>query len=186
MIEHQAAYEAAIARNIRINAAKTRSRQFLSIAEGRRANDFLFQMGEFEAPNAVVKASLGDFYYSMRDNVMTWGGLTDGQLKAVTKMIERGEARVAERAAAKAAYAEKAGWIGTVGERRDFELDVKHVVVLEGLYGTSYLHIMTAADGNTVIYKGTKRYEGAIKVKATIKAYDVRDGVKQTVIARPA
>ena len=84
------------------------------------------------------------------------------------------------------AEAAKSNWIGTVGERRMFVLSVRHVITMEGIYGTSYLHIMEDADGNVVIYKGTKRYDGIISVKATVKEHGEREGVKQTKIARPA
>mgnify|MGYP000270542888 CR=1 FL=1 len=45
---------------------------------------------------------------------------------------------------------------------------------------------MEDIDGNVVIYKGTKLYEGFVIIKATIKEHGERDGVKQTKIARPA
>ena len=43
-------------------------------------------------------------------------------------------------------------------------------------------------DGNAVVYKGSsdlKFYADKVTVKATIKAHDTRDGVKQTIISRP-
>ena len=201
-IEHEAAYEAAIDRNIRINGNKTRAAKWLATPEGARANDFLFEMGEFEptyradghfdALHPVVKASLGDFYGKMRSSVNEWGGLTEGQTKAVLGMIARGEARVAERAKAREdarqADADKSGWIGTVGERRDFSLVIRMVVEIEGQYGYSYLHVLHDAAGNVVVYKGTKvlgERGMRVVVKATVKEHDVRDGVKQTKIGRP-
>jgi hypothetical protein len=59
---------------------------------------------------------------------------------------------------------------------------------MEGQFGTSYLHIMNDAQGNVVIYKGTKILGGkteTLTVKATVKEHGERDGVKQTKIARP-
>lgn len=201
-IEHEAAYAAAIDRNIRNNARKTRSAKWLATADGKRANAFLFELdefeptyrddGHFEAVHPVVKACLGDFWTKMRDSVAEWGGLTEGQTNAVLAMIERGEARVAERAKAREearqADADKSGWIGTVGERRVFNLTIRMVFEMEGQYGYSYLHVMHDADGNVVVYKGTNRLGDkgdTVGVKATVKEHDVRDGVRQTKISRP-
>jgi hypothetical protein len=200
-IEDEARYEAAIERNIRNNARKTRSAKWLATEGGKRANAFLFELDEFEYTfladgtcftHPVVKACLGDFYTKMRDSVNEWGGLTDGQTNAVLAMIERGEARVAERAKAREearqADADKSGWIGEIGQRRVFDLTIRLVVEMEGMYGFSYLHVMHDADGNVVVYKGTNRLgvmHDAVSVKATVKDHDTRDGVKQTKISRP-
>lgn len=200
-IENEARYEAAIQRNIQMNARKTRSAKWLATADGQRAKAFLFEHGEFEYTmladgtfftHPVVKACMGDFFAKMRDSIVEWGALTEGQTKAVLAMIERGEARVAERAKAREearqADADKSGWIGTVGERRVFDLTIRMVIEMEGMYGTSYLHVMHDADGNVVVYKGTNRLGGkgdAVSVKATVKEHDVRDGVRQTKISRP-
>lgn len=197
-IENEARYEAAIQRNIRNNARKTRSAKWLATPEGARANAFLFELDEFEPTyredgrfgdiHPVVKACLGDFWTKMRDSVAEWGSLTDGQTKAVLAMIARGEARVAERAKARAEEADKSGWIGTVGERRDFSLVIRTVIEMEGQYGYSYLHVMHDDAGNVVIYKGTKELGERgmrVVVKATVKDHDIRDGVKQTKISRP-
>ena len=201
-IENEARYEAAIQRNIQMNASKTRSAKWLATADGQRAKAFLFELdefeptyrddGHFEALHPVVKACLGDFFTKMQKSVSEWGALTEGQTKAVLAMIERGEARVAERAKAREearqADADQSGWIGTVGERRVFDLTIRMVIEMEGQWGYSYLHIMHDADGNVVVYKGTNSLGGkgdAVSVKATVKEHDIRDGVKQTKISRP-
>lgn len=196
-IENEVKYEAAIARNIRANANKTRRASWIGTPDGKRADDFLFQCGEFAPVDSaiylnqmhpVVKASLGDFYSAMRENVDEWGGLTVAQTRAVIGMIARAETRVAGFAAQRAAEAAASNWIGTVGERRDFTLTIRHIVEMEGLYGTSFLHILNDAQGNVVIYKGTKLLGGkgeTLTVKATVKEHGEREGVKQTKIARP-
>jgi predicted Fe-S protein YdhL (DUF1289 family) len=201
MIQNEARYYDAIDRNIRNNARKTRSAKWLATADGARANAFLFEHGEFEYTlladgscftHPTVKACLGDFYTKMRDSVLEWGGLSDGQTNAVLTMIARGEARVAERAKAREearqADADKSGWLGTVGERRAFDLTIRMVIAMEGQYGYSYLHVMNDVDGNVVVYKGTNclgEKGDAVSVKATVKDHDIRDGVRQTKISRP-
>lgn len=196
-VHNETAYQNAIARNIRMNAQKGRRAVWMKLEGAVRVNEFLFQFGEFEpsyredghfdAMHPVVKASAGsDFFHAMQDNIMTYGGLTEKQNAAVLAMIARAEEKVAGYAAKRAVEAATSKWIGTVGERRTFVLSVRHVVTMDGIYGTSYLHIMEDADKNVVIYKGTKLYEGIITVKATIKEHGEREGVKQTKIARPA
>jgi hypothetical protein len=62
------------------------------------------------------------------------------------------------------------------------------VVEMEGQYGYSYLHVLHDDAGNVVVYKGSKELGmrgERVLVKATVKDHDVRDGVKQTKIARP-
>lgn len=201
-IDYPERYEDAIRRNIRMNANKTRAAKWLATEEGRRCNAFLFQLDEFEATymadgtyfaHPVVKACAGDFYFKMRESVDEWGALTDGQTKAVLALIERGEGRVSERAKAREEArlvdADKSGWIGTVGERRVFELTIRMVIEMSGQYGYSYLHVMHDSDGNVVVYKGTNelgKAKDVVTVKATVKDHDIRDGVRQTKIARPA
>lgn len=83
----------------------------------------------------------------------------------------------------------KSRWIGTVGQRQMFTLAVRLVIAMDGHYGFSYLHVMNDEAGNVVVYKGTKMLAergGVVTVKATVKEHDVRDGVRQTKIARPA
>jgi hypothetical protein len=193
-IANETAYENAIARNIRINATKGRATRWLATADGRRANDFLFGIGEFDTDengnlHPVFKAARGDFFHKMRESLIQWGALTEGQTNAVLAMITRTEAKVAGFAAKRAEEAATSQWIGTVGQRRDFTLTIRHIVDMEGIYGTSYLHILNDDAGNVVIYKGTKLLGDRgerLTVKATIKEHGEREGVKQTKIARPA
>lgn len=197
-IVNRTAYENAIARNIKLNAAKTRSAKWLALDGAKRINDFLFEMAEF-APtyredgslagsHPVVKASYGTFYTTLRDSVSVWGGLTDGQHDAALAMIKRSEDRVAGYAAKRAEEAATSNWIGTVGVRQMFTVTIRKVIMIEGVYGASYLHIMNDADGNVVIYKGTNvlgQEKQTVTVKATIKEHGEREGVKQTKISRP-
>lgn len=198
---NQSAYDNAIARNIRFNAQKTRRNEWMKLEGGERARDFLFGIGEFEATyheetgnflevHPVVKASCNnDFYFSMRDSANQYGGLTGKQNAAVLGVLARAEAKVAGFAAKRAAEAATSQWIGTVGKREMFTVTIRHIVEMDGIYGRSYIHIMNDAQGNVVIYKGTKllgdRGE-TLTVKATCKEHGEREGVKQTKIARPA
>jgi hypothetical protein len=199
IIVNETAYYNAIDRNIRMNAAKTRSAKWMALDGAKRINDFLFGMGEFapsyredgsfDKNHPVVQASLGTFYATLVGSVTKWGGLTDGQHDAALDMIKRGEERVAGWAAKRAAEAALSNWIGTVGKREVFALTIQRIMSFEGQYGVTYIHILKDKDGNTVVYKGTKVLGEAgefVTVKATVTEHGERDGVKQTKIARPA
>jgi hypothetical protein len=58
---------------------------------------------------------------------------------------------------------------------------------LDGIYGSSYLHICRDNDDNVIIYKGTQHWGNGAQVTfmAKVKEHGVRDGVKQTIIQRP-
>lgn len=199
MIENETAYQAAIARNIRMNAKKGRRKVWMKLEGAERVNEFLNQFGEFEPSydesgryqtfHPVVKVSIeSEFFHAMRQNEMEYGGLTEKQNAAVLAMIARGEEKVAQYAAKRAEEAATSNWISTVGKREEFTLNVRHVISMSGLYGMSYIHIMNDDAGNVVIYKGTNCLgdKGArVTVKATVKEHGERDGVKQTIISRP-
>lgn len=132
----------------------------------------------------------GNFCDSLREAIDNWGGLTEGQHTALAKsfakaqelLANREEARAAERAADATT-----NHIGTVGERIELRVTCQRVHHFDGHFGTTYINICRDADNNVIVYKGSnelkkgKTYVG----KATIKAHDRRDGVPQTIIARP-
>jgi len=195
-VENAAAYIRAAQARIMANRAKGARK--LWIAECgestvQRCVEFLSECGEF-APiegsrtHPLVSASLGDFRSKMIESEMNWGRLTVNQTTAVLSMIDRAAKRIDERAAALAEKAVTAKHIGAVGERRDFDLTTVFVTSFETQFGITFVHIMEDADGNVVVYKGTKpigQKGDAITVKATIKAHDRRDGIAQTIISRP-
>jgi hypothetical protein len=192
-IHHPAAYESAIKRNIIANAQKTwianteRAQEIVdALSAGRKFNDYGDMMGYQEG-----------FMGSMAQAFDTFGKLTPKQSEAVLKGIDIRAARKAEWASEKAALNAKREHIGTVGEKINLTLTIVHVVVLDGMYGSTYIYIMEDADKNTVIYKGNSDAvawtpEGTVRTKgdtftitATVKEHGVREGVKQTIIQRP-
>lgn len=203
MIHDEAAYQAAIERRIKMNRVKGNQARWL--AESPTAQtciDFLEACGQFAATDItdydgafiarrahpVVVASYGDFYSKMQDSFMDWGRLTPGQERAVLGMIEKANARLAARAEAKAADAATSKHVGTIGERRDFDLTCLFRTSFEGSFGYVHIHGFKDADGNTVIYKGSNIIAAkgdVVTLKATIKDHGERDGVAQTIISRP-
>lgn len=191
-IEHPAAYANAIKRNIIQNAQKTFERTYADaeavlafIGDGRDYND-----------NGRVTYKEG-FLGSLAQAYDSFGKLTEGQVNAVRKCIVQREERRAEWASKQAALKADCKHLGEVGKKITLTLTIRHIVVLDGIYGASYIYILEDADKNVVIYKGKSdvmgwKPDGSVREKgdtftvtATVKDHGVRDGVKQTVIQRP-
>ena len=183
-IEHEAAWLAGRKRNILMNARKTwlantpRAHEILDATDAGRAYD-----------NNGRESYKEGFMGSMASALDSFGKLTPKQCEAILKGIDARAAKRAEWASEKAAVDAKRAHIGTVGEKATMTLTTVHIVILDGMYGTSYIFIMEDADQNVVIYKGKSdcvpnKGETATIV-ATVKEHGVREGVKQTVIQRP-
>lgn len=200
-IENEAAYERARIARIHANRAKSGHVKWLAAHEDAQTlYDWLFGQGEF-APTWDEDAerwvehplraySYGDFLYKMRDAINQRGGLTEGQHAAVAKSYAKAQELLAsreERRAAQQAADAQTNHVGVVGERRDFDLTAERTHSFEGQFGTTYITIFRDADNNVIVYKGSIAFDRGDKVrgKATVKAHDMRDGVPQTIIARP-
>lgn len=183
-VEHPAAYAKAIKRNILENARKTFERTY---ADAEAVLDFIAAGREWHSDGRVTHKE--GFVGSLAQAYDSFGKLTEGQVNAVRKCIVQREERRAEWANEKAALDAKRAHVGTVGQKATMTITVVHLVILEGMYGTTYIHICEDADQNVVIYKGNSSAipgKGhTVTVTATIKEHGVRDGVKQTVIQRP-
>lgn len=182
-IENPGAYAAATKRIIIANARKTwlantpRALEILDATEAGR---------DYDNGNMTYKEG---FMGSMAQALDAYGKLTPKQSEAILKGIDARAAKRAEWASEKAALDAKRAHIGSIGQKVTLTLTVVHVVVLEGMYGTTYIHICEDADENVVIYKGSSNAipgKGhTVNVTAIVKDHGVRDGVKQTVIQRP-
>ena len=69
----------------------------------------------------------------------------------------------------------------------ELTLTCEKVFEFEGQFGVTFINICRDPSGNVVVYKGSNGFERGetLRVKATIKAHDERDGVAQTLISRP-
>lgn len=211
-IEHPAAYLAAIERNIAINRRiGGQKRWYAAHPDAPHLRDWLLAQGEFaskdiyDANGEFVKVEhhpmstdrmRNDFINNMRLALLEWGGLTENQTVAVRNAMARAAERLEMREQRKTDQRNadlNSQHLGTVGERIVLTLKVRHVVMLEGMYGLSFINICNDESGNVVVYKGSNSFEfddtnkrrDQITVKATVKAHTERDGVKQTIIARP-
>lgn len=91
---------------------------------------------------------------------------------------------------------------GTVGKRETFILTLEKVLPLASDYGVTHLHVFHDAAGNRAVWFGsnplgiivTSETMGAafhavsdgetVKVKATVKAHEIRKGIAQTILTR--
>lgn len=203
-VENEAAYEKG--KQARIQHNRRIGNQKRWVAESGqeivdRCHAFLFEHGPFAhvptidrhgvewlESHPVVKAVSGKFYGSLAKSILEFGRLTPAQEKAALDLIIKGEQRVAERLAAKQAKAACAKHVGQVGERQQFDLTIKFTTQYETRFGTTYVHIMEDAEGNVVVYKGSKvigQKGDALSINAKIKEHTVRDGIAQTIISHP-
>lgn len=174
-IENETAYEAAVKRNIINNAKKT----FI------KNNPEVAAVFEQLYGNALRGCPFTDSLLDAYDN---YGKLTEKQCNALLAYVEKQKVREVEFAAKREAEKGNSAFIGEIGQRVELTLTVLAVIALDTYYGTLFINILKDEAGNKVVYKGNGFLEtkkGVIKVKATVKAHDVREGEKQTIIARP-
>ena len=183
-IENEAAYVAAIKRNIIQNAQKTwrinthRAEEIEETIQDGRVFDL-------DKGTVVYKEN---FIGSMAHAFDTYGKLTEKQSAAVLKGIDARQVKLEQWAQQRAERDAASEWIGYIGKRIELTLTVNHVVTLCGNYGVTFINLCRDNFDNAVVYKGSndlKFHGDKVTVKATIKAHETRDGVKQTIIARP-
>jgi hypothetical protein len=183
-IENEAAYSAAIKRNIIQNAQKTwrinthRAEEIEETIQDGRVFDL-------DKGTVVYKEN---FIGSMAHAFDTYGKLTEKQSAAVLKGIDARQVKLEQWAQQRAERDAASEWIGYIGKRIELTLTVNHVVTLCGNYGVTFINLCRDNFDNAVVYKGSndlKFHGDKVTVKATIKAHETRDGVKQTIIARP-
>ena len=185
VIYNQGAYNAATRAYILQNARKTFLRTF---EDGEAIINWCDSFKVYNDNGDFVSYKEG-FGGSLAKALDSFGKLSEGQVNAVRKILADRAARKAEWADKQAVLNAAREHLGEVGKKVTLTLTVVHIVVLDGAYGTNYIHICEDADKNVVIYKGKSdlfpvKGETATIV-ATVKEHGVREGVKQTVIQRP-
>lgn len=186
-IENEAAYDRAIKRNIVANALKTFERNTPDyaaivgcISDGRKYDEGGYFLGYAD-----------NFLGSLASALDTYGKLSPAQCDAVRKIIAKQAERLLEWDSKQAALNAARQHLGTVGAKITLTLTLKKVIAIDTMYGTSFIHILEDDSRNVVIYKGNSQAlynvnEGdTVTLAAVVKEHGVRDGVKQTVIARP-
>ncbi len=184
-VEHEGAYVAAAKARIVSNARKT---FFKTYPRAEEVADFL---------NLAVGKS--EFLLSVRGSFERYGKLSPKQYEAVCNCIDKAAERKALKAdkiaQEKAELAATSNYVGEVGKR--IEIKVKLVARIEfqgasfSYYdsGISYINLLDDEAGNRIVYFGRSLYHVEknqfFTLKANVKAHEVRDGVKQTVVNRP-
>ena len=186
-IENPSAYRAAVARKIneKIMAARRRKRdlvltEWLTNPDNMQLCIVLTEEAAKDRPN--------QFLAKMHASLMEWGRLTDGQDAAARKVILDMEARARARVAENAEAAARSNYVGVIKDRRVFRLTLKRRWEMDGYFGPCTGHVFEDPAGNVVVYIGQPldmEPEQTRSIRATVKAHDVRDGVKQTKINRP-
>ncbi len=193
IIENEAAYNAAIKRNILANANKT----WRTNTERHGEIEIALVPGRVHSDDGrYVVGYTDDFIGSVAKAFDTYGKLTPNQSAAVLRGIDARAARRAEWEDKQAALNATRKHVGEVGKRMELTLTVKKIVEFEvlgfsGYHEVSYIYIMEDAEQNVVIYKGTGAAfsdveEGEVYTFAAgIKEHGVYNGVKQTQIQPP-
>lgn len=153
---------------------------------------------QFLSENAEVlrvAESLNDsFINTMVQQCVERAAISPAQIELIHKKV----AENARRAGAQ--------YIGAIGERREFACTLQKFQKWESQkygFGPTYFHIMRDADGNTIVYKGSKclggvRWEGEysdrypvvdsteiLRFVATVAEHSNYNGEKQTIVSRP-
>lgn len=177
IIRDEAAYDAAVRRNIRENARKG----FWNRVE--RASEIVSFLSD-----EVQRAKPFELWVSFMGSYETFGKLSDKQVDCVLRAIDKRKAQQAERAAAFAEIAAKSNYVGEVGQKIEWTLTVEKVISFEGFYGLQFVYLMRDADGNRITTKtnrdGLMEQGSTVTVKGTIKAHEEYKGEKQTILTR--
>lgn len=121
-------------------------------------------------------------------NLIRYGSLSEKQVAFIRKLLAQIPERE-EKKAIRAAENSASQYIGNVGDRLTITLNIDWIKNFEGNFGPITIVGLRDKSGNIVIYKGSAALgeKGeAVTVKATIKAHNEREGVKQTIISRPS
>lgn len=193
IIENEAAYNAAIKRNILANANKT----WRENTERHEEIEAAIEAGRNFNDDGRLIGYTDNFIGAMANAFDKWGKLTEKQSAAILKGIDARIARRAEWADKQAALDANRQHLGTVGQKITLTLTVKKIISIQGMSfgrydsGITYLYIMEDAEQNVVIYKGNGAAFSTVdegveyRFTATVKEHGVRNGVKQTIIQRP-
>jgi hypothetical protein len=177
-VENEAAYEAAIVRNIRNNARKT----------------FMKRDRAAEVVNWIADGR-SEFAASLWDAYQTYGKLTDKQFAAVLKCIDTAAAKKAEWEAKRMEVAALGQYVGEAGGKLALEnVKVEAVITVAAPRFSYYdrdsqeIYLLRDAAGNRLVFR-TKAEVGIAKgdvVNLTAKVKEHKDfrGEKQTVINR--
>lgn len=188
-IENEVAYNAAIERNIKANARKTRIAKFVA------------EHPDHEAIIDFIYANLNNkFWHDVAKGVNEYGAPRPRIVEIVRERLANAEGKKAEWKARDA----RSEHIGAVGGKIEVEAVVTFTTSFEGFYGWVDITGFRVGD-NVIIHKGKApeitsdtikdqwgKFEKVpvskgdrVILKATVKEHGEREGVKQTIVTRP-
>jgi hypothetical protein len=122
----------------------------------------------------------------IRDSFFRFGRLSEKQIALVFKLHKE--------ATEPKEQGPESGWVGEIGERRQFTLRLVNRIDCETQWGRSYLHLFTDEQGNRYKWFGSTKLrnqadnpvdiEAVVMVKATVKKHDLYNNIKQTALSR--
>lgn len=197
-------YRAAIDRNIKENAKKTRQRNFLANERNNKAIEIITKMMiDFQLDNKTselkTKIFINKFYYEcafdLDFNFNKYGQLSEKQVNFIytfeNKIIanmEKYNKNNAEKMQSKP--------IGTIGNRQEFNLTILRVKesdlqVSYNNYVTSFKHDLIDADKNLFTMYSSKNYleennnNNEINISAIVKGHKTFNNINYTLIKCP-
>ena len=120
--------------------------------------------------------------------LIKYGSISEAQTGFVRKLLGQIDAR-AQRQADYMARHGGSEHVGVIGDRHQFNLPIRFVKYIETAFGTLFIHVMDDAQGNVIVYKGSKELGekgDALSLVATVSEHGEREGIKQTIIKRPS
>lgn len=202
MIENEAAYEAAIKRNILANANKTFRRTF------DRADEVMMYLTKFHINNGKTLMFKEGFMGSMAAAIVHFGKLTQKQYDTVVRIMDE---QATKREAFMAAVEAQKALSAHVQTIDNVKVKVEKVLIVEATKFSYYdsdsqfVYLMRDEAGNRIVLKTKTRLAFKFKtskndtfymddivalggmtlwIKAGIKAHTEYEGEKQTIITR--
>ena len=197
-------YRAAIDRNIKENARKTRERNFLANERNNKAILIIREMIiNWQLPNKNAelenKIFVNKFYYNcafdLESNFRKYGQLSEKQINFIYTFEDKMKTNM-EKNAERNAEKMQSKPIGIIGNRQEFNLTILRVKesdlqVSYNNYVTSFKHDLIDADKNLFTMYSSKNYleennnNNQINISAIVKAHKTFNNVNYTHIKCP-
>ena len=197
-------YRAAIDRNIKLNAKKTRKRKFLAIERNNKAimkiTEMLMEWSNQNSSEEIKnKIFVNKFYYGvaldLHNSFEEYGQLTEKQINFIHTFDDKMKTNM-EKNAERNAEKMQSKPIGIIGNRQEFNLTILRVKesdlqVSYNNYVTSFKHDLIDADKNLFTMYSSKNYleennnNNEINISAIVKAHKIFNSVNYTHIKCP-
>jgi hypothetical protein len=170
--------------------------------EEEKRRDFDFPSEEAEAKAKVIVAwakalkdreNLNDYLHNLtviaNGDVVTWNKMSFAASMVNAYRMDLEQIEYKAREAKEKAEHPASNYFGEIGKRENFTLTVEKVIISEGFYGVTKIHLMRDEKGNVAKWfsSNARLDEGETYVlKATVKDHEEYKGEKQTVLTRCA